>query len=295
MSIHVCDHCGKPIPDDASVCPHCGETISEDIRLTRIPETIGELQEFCAAHKMPLDAMRFFIGEDFRGARAFGIYKDENGNCVVYKNKSDGSRAVRYEGPDEKRAVREIYEKLKSETDLRRRADARRAPAQYDPERYAEPEASDDEPPKPWALVLGGILYFWKPIVIVLAAAALLFFIGRKPDRGYYRYQDDTYYYQSGDWYRYDDYADGWEPYLDVPADLTEHYDDYYESEDYGGVFGVPDFSGSGWYDEDDEYDEDDGWSLFDDDSSYDSYDWDDGGSDYDSWDSFDTDWDSDW
>ena len=45
--------------------------------------------------------MRFFIGEDFREARAFGIYKAGENRFVVYKNKSDGSRAVRYDGPDE--------------------------------------------------------------------------------------------------------------------------------------------------------------------------------------------------
>ena len=120
MSIHVCDHCGKPIPDDATVCLHCGAEQQEDIRLSRIPETIGELRAFCDAHHMPLERMRFFIGEDCHGARAFGIYKDGVGNCVVYKNKSDGSRAIRYKGMDEKRAVRELYEKLKSETELRR-------------------------------------------------------------------------------------------------------------------------------------------------------------------------------
>ena len=147
MSIHVCDQCGKPIPDDATVCPHCGATQVEDIRLTKIPEAIEELQAFCAMHKMPLDAMRFFIGEDFKGAKAFGIYKDANGDCVVYKNKADGSRAVRYKGPDEKHAVREIYEKLKSETDLRRGVTGKRAPERTT---ASERREDDNTPLKPW-------------------------------------------------------------------------------------------------------------------------------------------------
>ena len=88
MSIHICGACGKPIPDDASFCPHCGAEQLEDIRLTKIPETIEQLRAFCAAHQMPLEKMRFFIGENYTGARAFGIYKDKNGNCVVYKNKA---------------------------------------------------------------------------------------------------------------------------------------------------------------------------------------------------------------
>ena len=50
----------------------------------------------------------------------FGIYRDEDGEFVVYKNKSDGSRAVRYKGLDEAFAVNELYEKLRSEVSERR-------------------------------------------------------------------------------------------------------------------------------------------------------------------------------
>ena len=64
---------------------------------------------------MPLEKMRFFIGEDYKGARAFGIFQDGNGDFVVYKNKDNGQRAVRYQGKDEAYAVNEIYQKLKAE------------------------------------------------------------------------------------------------------------------------------------------------------------------------------------
>ena len=87
---------------------------------TRIPQTIEELKAFCAEKGMPLEKMRFFIGENIQEPKAFGIYRDENDRFVVYKNKADGSRAVRYSGPDEAYAVRELYLKLKSEVDLRR-------------------------------------------------------------------------------------------------------------------------------------------------------------------------------
>ena len=87
---------------------------------TRIPQTIEELKAFCAEKGMPLEKMRFFIGENIQQPKAFGIYRDENDRFVVYKNKADGSRAVRYSGPDEAYAVSELYLKLKSEVDLRR-------------------------------------------------------------------------------------------------------------------------------------------------------------------------------
>jgi hypothetical protein len=277
MSIHICDHCGKPIPDDASVCPHCGKMLGEEIRLTRIPETIEELEAFCAEHSMPLDAMRFFIGENFKGAKAFGIYKDENGDCVVYKNKADGSRAIRYKGPDEKHAVREIYDKLKSETELRNGGSGR----------TASERSVSDKPMKPWEMLLGAIFLFWKPTFLVLAAAFLIYSAATSPKRGYYRYQDETYYYQNSDWYWYDVLSDGWELAYSVPDELEESYEDYYDGKYYGsdtGQFGATDFEDSDYYESD--------WD-FSSDSSYDDYDWSD--SDFSSWDSFDTDWDSDW
>lgn len=286
MSIHICEACGKPLAPEATTCPYCGADQHEDIRLTKVPETIEELQAFCAAHKMPLDAMRFFIGEDFKGARAFGVFKREDGTCVVYKNKSDGSRAIRYEGPDEKHAVREIYEKIKSETDLRRGVSAASAPA-----RDAGEPVDDGEPMKAWQIVAGGLLVFWKPVVIVLAAVLILRWIGSTPDRGYYRYQDDTYYYQNHGWYFYNALSNDWEQTRDVPMALEEDYDDYYQSETYDSRYALSDFTDSSYYEEDSDFFSD----LFDSDSTYDDYDWDSGGDSWSSWDSSDTDWDSDW
>lgn len=285
MAIHICDRCGKPIPDDADVCPHCGAEQQEDIRLNKIPETIDELRAFCEAHQMPLRQMRFFIGEDYRGARAFGIYKDESGNCVVYKNKSDGSRAVRYEGPDEKRAVRELYEKLKSETELRRGE--------------APPRAAESVPPRVSrrGLSVGGVLErlldHWKLLLLALILAAAACGI-LSPNSGYYRYQDDTYYYYRFHWYLYDGQGDGWERTRDVPEYLKDHWNDYWESEEYSSGYGASDFTCSGYYNDDHiSLFDSDGYDDYDSGSSYDDYDWDD--YDYDSWDSGDTDWDSDW
>ena len=56
----------------------------------------------------------FFIGIDYRQPRAFGIYQAGN-EFIVYKNKADGTRAVRYQGTDEAYAVNELYLKLKDE------------------------------------------------------------------------------------------------------------------------------------------------------------------------------------
>ena len=114
-STNKCEYCGSTITSEDQSCPNCGAAnplyVVDLPRRVTDPRTIEELQEYCAERGMPLLRMRFFIGEDFREPRAFGIYKDGN-EFVVYKNKADGSRAVRYRGPDEAYAVGQIYDKL---------------------------------------------------------------------------------------------------------------------------------------------------------------------------------------
>ena len=82
---------------------------------TKSPQTIEELKQWYADRGLPpYEVTRFFIGENYKGAKAFGIY-EEDGVFTVYKNKADGTRAVRYSGTDEAFAVEEILDKLKSE------------------------------------------------------------------------------------------------------------------------------------------------------------------------------------
>ena len=118
-----CPYCGATVRSNQAVCPSCGSEnphFAEDTaRVIINPTTIEELKEYCAERNMPLLRMRFFIGEDYYGPRAFGIFKDGTGKVTVYKNKADGSRAVRYAGPDEKHAVQEIYHKLLEECRMR--------------------------------------------------------------------------------------------------------------------------------------------------------------------------------
>ena len=117
-STSKCPHCGGVIRSDEKTCPHCGaenRNYSPDTpRTIYQPKTIAELKEYCAERGMPLLRMRFFIGEDYREPKAFGIYRDGK-DVVVYKNKADGSRAVRYRGADEAYAVNELFQKLLSE------------------------------------------------------------------------------------------------------------------------------------------------------------------------------------
>jgi len=113
-----CEYCGGWLQDTDATCPNCGGTNNHLKRFSlSTPQTIEELKLWYQERNLPpSEVTRFFIGENYRGARAFGIYKDpDTGDFVVYKNKDDGSRAVRYEGPDEAYAVNELLDKLKSE------------------------------------------------------------------------------------------------------------------------------------------------------------------------------------
>ena len=90
--------------------------MSTDFANGGIPKTMQELKEYCERNDFTPSKTRFFIDYDYTGAKAFGIYKDETtGEFVVYKNKADGTRAVRYRGTDEEFAVVELYDRLQSE------------------------------------------------------------------------------------------------------------------------------------------------------------------------------------
>lgn len=111
-----CEYCGAYISEEDEVCDKCGAVNAGFKRTTDgTPRTIEELKAWYKSKNLPPEEVtRFFIGEDYKGARAFGIY-EEDGEYIVYKNKDDGTRAVRYKGKDQAYAVNELFLKLKSE------------------------------------------------------------------------------------------------------------------------------------------------------------------------------------
>jgi len=125
-----CEYCGTMIDDALPECPNCGAPNTQMKRFSdKTPRTIAELEQWYKDRNLPpYEKTRFFIGKNYKGKRAFGIY-EENGEFIVYKNKDDGSRAVRYRGRDEAYAVNEIYMKLKSEILKRKEAQPASKPA----------------------------------------------------------------------------------------------------------------------------------------------------------------------
>lgn len=269
-----CEYCGQYIQDTDAVCPNCG---APNDRLQRsgsgVPKTIEELKSFAAAHNLPLEKMRFFLGEDYRGARAFGIYEDGDGCFVVYKNKADGSRAVRYRGKDEAYAVNEIYQKMKSEIANQR---SRRAADSGSSGGRSARSGRRSWRSNPMIIVV-------LIILVVNIASNVVGIINRRhrPQAGYYNYNNSYYYYQDNDWYLYDSDAYYWIP-VTVDDTLAENYNDYYTSDSYYDSYGVDNFADSGYYKEPSDWDND-----------WDDSDWD--WSSSDDWDSSYSDWDSDW
>ncbi len=257
-----CEYCERYIDDTMAVCPYCGGTNTAYRRGgTGEPKTIEELRAFCHSHNLPLEQMRFFIGEDYREPKAFGIYRDGD-EFVVYKNKADGSRAVRYRGPDEAHAVDEIFTKLLEECHNR---------GIYPDGKPAEGARSGK---KKTSLLRIFLTLLAVMLAVSLISAAISGFFHRND--GYYNFGGGTVYYHHGPswYYTYDDNSSGY--WYEADSAPASDPSEYYIGEDWDSDWGVSDFKESST------------WESIQESSSSSS-------SDYDSWDSGGTDWDSDW
>lgn len=319
-----CEFCGAFIDETAEKCPNCGAVNVNYKRFTDVtPKTIEELKDWYFARKLPpMSVTRFFIGENVNEPRAFGIFK-LGSEYIVYKNKANGQRAIRYQGTDEAYAVNEIYMKLKSEIlDQKSRSISRKAAS-----------SKRKEPDAPLvlsiAMIFGALVSIGVSATIVpmwiiglLFVAAIVCFVAyhKKLSRliiacsilmiisvvgtfgyllgyrnahrhdGYYSHGGNYYYFYGSDVYTYED--DDWY-YYDSYDDFTYEYPDYnYVSDEYVDTYPYSDFKDSYYYDDTWDSSSSSSSSSSDYDWSSDSdYDWD-SGSD---WDSSDTDWDSDW
>lgn len=309
-----CEYCGSYVESTEENCPNCGAVNPNHQRnASGVPQTLEELKDFCARHNLPLEQMRFFIGEDYKKPKAFGIYQDADGNFVVYKNKADGSRAIRYKGTDEAYAVNEIYLKLQSEVQKQKRQLSTGGASKAEQARRAahsgNPYNQDRRPKRPGGI--WGSLSDWMKkfllaaVFFVLVFGPILAFDAMVPDKGYYSYEGSYYYYDYHDWYRFDREQLDWVPADMAHTPLDRHYNHYLIKDNNGAgsqytesvdseYYDAFSASQSVWAEDDSSIREDSSGS----DSSWDDSDWDDSDWDWDSgdgWDSSYTDWDSDW
>lgn len=259
-----CDYCRQMIDDGLDKCPNCGATINKNRTAKEQPETIEELQEWYRQHNLPPEEVtRFFIGKDYREPKAFGIYRTDDGDFVVYKNKADGERAIRYQGSDEGYAVNELYQRLKAEI--------------ADQKSHNQHTSAPASPQKPTGCCSGSVLKVVGICFAVLVVISMLVAIFDKtPSNGYYSYNGNDYYRQGSSWYAYDKDTNDWSI-VDDDDELNSKIDSDNESEYHTDDFDGSSFEDSTWYDSGSSDDSDD----WDSDSYWDSDDsWD---SDYDS------------
>lgn len=262
-----CDFCGSMIDEKSERCPCCGAPLSGANRTAKEqPKTIEELRAWYIAHHLPPEEItRFFIGKDIREPKAFGIYRNGNGDFVVYKNKSTGERAIRYQGSDEQYAVNELYQRLKAEI-----ADQKGNRPASSPQQPLVDKTVKKKKKRKGCLFAVGIFF------VVMCLLVAIF--DNTPPNGYYNYNGKQYYHQGSSWFYYDKEKDDWfKSYEEI--DITDKNAKDYKITNHEGK----DFEQTSWYDSG-SHSDDSGW---DSDSNWDS--------DNDSWDSGSTDWDSDW
>ena len=281
-----CDYCGNTYEDTLEKCPNCGAP-NPSHQNNGQPKTIEELKDWYKKRNLPdAEVTRFFIGEDYKEPKAFGIYKDENGDFIVYKNKADGSRAVRYHGKDEEYAVNELFQKLKDEIVHQKYLnDEKRAGDSDESDRASKSRKRQSESLFDRLLVKGGIIL---GIMFLISTFIVTPFKNRH--NGYYNYDSNIVYSYQGDWYYWDDTQ--WTV-IDqsipdnktIIADIESHRDEYYMSKEWNSSYTFDNWDNSPYYQQ---YQS----AETDRDSDRDSdYDW---NSD-DTWDSGGTDWDTDW
>lgn len=264
-STSKCEYCGGTVSSEERICPHCGAEnpnyVVDTPRQVFLPKTIEELKEYCAERGMPLLRMRFFIGENYKQPKAFGIYRDGD-RFIVYKNKADGSRAIRYQGPDEAYAVNELFQKLLVECHNR---------GIY-PDGKPDATTKTVSPPQK-TLSKKKVIIVQVSLILSIVFIALLFSVCSHRNDGYYRFDNQTTWYRYGGKWYYSELGSNYWHEGDVPV---SNYTDYALGDDYDSDWGVSNFKDSTTWD-----------SIHESHSS--------GSSDYDSWDSGGTDWDSDW
>ena len=286
-----CQHCGSTVDEKSQSCPICGKPLPRADKVpSEWPKTIEELKDWYVDHHLPPEQVtRFFIGKNILEPKAFGIYKNEVGEFVVYKNKTDGQRAVRYQGMDEVFAVGEIYQRLRDEMAKQRsRSRAAKGGAQRQPAvsrlqssssdgNSSKHTKSSESSKSTWTKTdlfgCGGI------IAVVIALLFGVYALSDHTPNGYYLYNGVEYYHQGSSWYEYDDVNDAWFEAESLSKVITSDNADEYS---YSGHTGTA-FEDTEWYDDDSS-------------SSSDSDDWgDDDWSSDDDWDSGSTDFDDDW
>ena len=224
-----CEYCGDYLLDTEERCPHCGAVNENYTRVVKTtPKTIEELRSWYKARNLPPEeTTRFFIGKNIKEPKAFGIYKDSNGNFIVYKNKADGQRAIRYKGKDEAYAVNELYLRLKEEILNQKSQNVKKRSASSSSRQVTQSTSVDDKKKQRRVTLIILAALFSTILTITFGCIAIIALMNNysSASSGYYMSDDNSLYYfegyaYSGDfeensyrWWSYDEEANLWSVY----------------------------------------------------------------------------------
>lgn len=232
--------------------------------MSYIPRTIEELKEWTKINNLPLEDMRVFIGVDYKYPKAFGIYQDPNTEeFIVYKNKADGSRTIRYSGDNEEIAVKELFFKMREMIRQQKANNAR---------------TNNVNP-------IFAFVCYAAPLLVILSITICVCMLSQSQRiKGYYSYNQNYYYFSLHDLYEWNEALNSWIE-SDEDYDILDSDDIYFYGNDYKNDYEdyFSDFSDSEYYQLEKEL-------YYNDDDSNDDH-WDSN----QNWNDSLTDWDSDW
>ena len=194
-----CEYCNSWIDDTDEKCPNCGGVNKAYKRTTdQTPKTIEELKQWYVNHHLPPEeTTRFFIGRNYQQPRAFGIYQNEKGEFIVYKNKDNGQRAIRYQGTDEAYAVNELYMKLKEEIlNQKRNSQLKKNGSSKSQGAVGKVKKAADQ-----AFTVASYIICGAAVVIAIATWISSCSLVANRHEGYYKVDDKMLYHYYNTWY----------------------------------------------------------------------------------------------
>lgn len=239
--------------DAEEFCPLCGapvvmeeETLEQDNTPEQevVPETIAALRELCVSRSVDAESRGFFLDSNREHHGGYGIYLDNDGDFVFYKNHSSGEKSIRYKGKDEAYAVRELYGRMKKDGcfPLTVKKNQPKENSSHGHHRSGSSGKHRRVQRKKRVVIAVALL-----LVLAVSAAAVYVWYANQPKDGYYHYHDDYYYLQKGSWYCYNSVMEKWEPVIPEAILMTNHKV-YYRSIYYWEGSYITDFKDSGFY-----------------------------------------------
>ena len=203
----------------------------------KLPEMVYSIEEFKALfHEFNIeeDKVRFYIGKYHLSPKAYGIYQIDE-NYIVYKNKSNGETFIRYKGPSEEEACKELYTKFLQEVSKRKNLSKQYNP--YHDDNYSFVKKSNNvNNGKSKKIILFAII-----LIITINTGIIIYNrnnTSSKPQIRYYENNDRYYKKYNDDWYYWDDGLNDWYYYSPVENeyiyfnDITDSYYEEYEPND---------------------------------------------------------------